>query len=264
MSSKNRLKLIALYMILVVGIGSAGFFAVVLTLDIMTARESEAFFDSVAIEFVPRQSPTANLVQLAAEPDEAYKEVEHFEIDFDGLRESFPSVIGWIQSEGTPINFPIVQGIDNDFYLYHLPNRQRNSLGSIYMDYRNNSDFSSKITIIYGHDVSGGAMFGSLRNYRSQEFFEEHHSMFIFTPEQNYELLLFAGYILDSAFEIPPMSFSGPDDFYAFISNIKNRSMFSSDRAVSYGDNLVMLATCVAAGSRSDRLIIAGKMVPIE
>jgi len=267
--NKSKRKLIMLYIILALGIALMVFFSTALIINTVATRQGEAFYDTVAVEFIPRPTPlptrvTPNTPSEQQIIDEIEEDVdEPILIDFDAMTEEIPDIIGWIQSEGTPINFPIVQGRDNFFYLNHLPNRQRNHLGSIFMDYRNAPDFTNLITKIYGHNTPNGTMFGTLRQYSSQQFFEDHHSMFIFTPDQNYELVLFAGYTLDSAFEVPPMSFANSESFYEFIDNIRRRSIFSSELEITFGDRLVLLATCTSGGLESERLIIVGKLVNI-
>jgi sortase B len=184
-------------------------------------------------------------------------------IDFDTLREQFPNIVAWIQSEGTPINYPIVQGSDNDYYLHRFPDGTRNKMGSIFLDYRNSNEFSDTGIIIYGRNTATGDMFGTLRNYRNQQYFEKHPVMFIFTPTASYEVRLFAGYVLDSAVEVPPMRFDSQESFERFIENIRRRSAFKSDIEVNYGDRLVFKATYTGVNV-NDRLIIVGVLTDLE
>lgn len=258
MNRDNKTKLIILYIILALSLATMAFFGVYLIIEMQTTRQGQAFYDSISVEFKPRLTPAAQ-APIPLEVEESFTPF----IDFVAKQENFPDIVAWIQSEGTTINYPIVQGDDNDFYLHHLPDKSRHRMGSVFMDYRNSPNFLDRATIIYGHDMASGDIFGSLRHYASQSYFEQHSSMFIFTPYSNYQLLLFGGYILDSAYEIPPMHFSGADDFYSYIADIRRRSIFTSYVEVSYGDRIVFLATCVADGAISDRLIIAGILLEI-
>ena len=283
-SNRNRKKIITMCIVLVLSLGAMAGFAIALVLNIYTIGQGQDFYTDLSVEFRPRDTqatqalqnpiPTQDSIGFLANEEadedgqgqEGYVSEEYmleesaFFIDFDAMQEIFPDIVGWIQSEGTVINYPIVQGLNNDFYLYHLPDGSRHVMGSIFLDYRNSPYFTDQSIIIYGHDMRSGDMFGSLRHYANQLYFEQHSSMFIFTPNQEYKLVLFAGYILDSAFEVPPMSFNDAEDFERFISNIKKRSIFTSDVEVNFGDRLMFLATCVASGSINDRLIIVGKL----
>lgn len=89
-------------------------------------------------------------------------------VDFAALTEINPDIVAWIYIEGTEINYPVVQGIDNQYYLKHLFNGKWNSSGCIFLDSRNTPDFSDRRSIIYGHHktivpfcTSGGSGVGS-------------------------------------------------------------------------------------------------------
>ena len=186
-------------------------------------------------------------------------EPEPFPIDFDALRKIYPDITGWISCAGPGIDLPIVQGTDNDYYLNHLPNGEKNKMGSIFLDYRNAPDFSDVNTMVFGHNMKTGDMFGNLKEYRNQAFYEEHSVMTIYIPGKEFELKLFSGYMLDSGYEIPPTSFKDANAFDEYIKNITRRSLFKSDVEVNYGDRLVCLVTCTPA-SDNTRFIVVGKI----
>jgi sortase B len=145
-----------------------------------------------------------------------------------------------------------------------LPDRSRNRLGSVFLDYRNKPDLSDHNIFIYGHNMDSDDIFGSLMRYTSQSYYERHYSMYIFTSTAGYELLLIAGYILDSAFETPPMRFVDNEDFEQYIIDIRNRSVFDSGIEATYGDQLVFLCTCTPSGFRSsqnERFVLVGKLI---
>jgi len=254
--SRNKTKLKILYMLFGLCVSAMLVFGGMLFWEMYTVRQGQAFYNSLSVEFMPRLQST-RVINTEAEG------VFVPFINFDEKREVFPNIVGWIQSEGTVINYPIVQATDNDFYLYRLPDGSRHAMGSIFLDYRNMADFTDLNIVIYGHDMRSGDKFGTLRHYREQEYFEQHPSMFIFTPEHNYELLLFAGYVLDSTLEVPPMWFEDEEDFNNFITNIQRRSFFRSDIEVKFEDQLVFLATCTPTGSVDERLIIVGIIIEI-
>ncbi|MCL2616149.1 MAG: class B sortase [Defluviitaleaceae bacterium] len=256
----NKNKLISLCILLGVCVGGMGFFGISLLREMHEVGQGQAFYASLSVDFKQRLPQPAQRLP-GAEPVAAEAFVPF--VDFDELREVFPNIVGWIQSEGTVINYPIVQAEDNDFYLYHLPDGSRHAMGSIFLDYRNAADFSDRNIVIYGHDMRSGDKFGSFRHYRDQDYFERHHSMFVFTPYRNYELMLVAGYVLDSAQEVPPMWFRDAMDFDEYMADILRRSIFQSDVVANFGDRLVFLATCTPTGSIDERLIIVGVLAEI-
>jgi sortase B len=295
MSNKTKLRIMVA--ILVLSVGLAAVFAASLVFNTYRDRQGQAFFAALSVDVVPRprtlpigddaregqrgnqgneqNTPPANgngTVETDSEPTPTPIPTPSPTpfvpiLDFDALRQQYPDIIGWIQSEGTVINYPLVQYTDNDYYLERLPDRTRHRWGSIFLDSRNNADFSSQAMTIYGHNMASGDKFGSLKQYENQQFYERHNSMFIFTPTANYLLVIFAGYIVDSRIdsEVPPMTFEGQADFDRYIREVKGRSFFNSDVEVSYGDRIVYLATCHGSSATTPwRRIIAGKLVELD
>lgn len=122
---------------------------------------------------------------------EAYKEIvmedDSFKPDWTSLQEKNSDIIAWLYIPGCGINFPIVQGTDNEYYLQHTVEGNYNTMGSVFMDYNAHSDFSDDNSIIYGHSVEGGGMVTDLKKFADQQFFNEHPYFYILTPEQNYK-----------------------------------------------------------------------------
>ena len=85
-----------------------------------------------------------------------------------------PDIVAWIYIEGTKINYPIVQGEDNSYYLKHLFSGEWNGSGCIFLDSRNDASFADRHSIIYGHHMKNGTMFTDLDKYKKQDFFDEH------------------------------------------------------------------------------------------
>jgi sortase B len=181
-------------------------------------------------------------------------------INFEALNYLIPGVVGWIKLDGTPIDYPVMQYTDNDFFLTRLPDGTSHRNGSIFLDYRNNSDFSDKSILIYGHETRAGDMFGVLKNYRNQEFYDANPVIYLYTPEKDYIIEIFAGSIAHSIRDHPLLHFESDEDFLSYINNIKRTSVFSSDVEVSPDDRIVSLVTCTYDFDDA-RLIIVGKMV---
>jgi len=277
---KSEKRNLILFSVLLVCVAVGAFFAGALWHSNTISNESESWRDGWDIDIVPRNQdtvddPTLNVPDPTTPPPteapyepyyepEPEPEPEPFvsHLDFDAMRETFPSIIGWIQSEGTNINFPIVQGVDNSFYLYHLPTRVNNRYGSIYMDYRNSPVFANPNTFIYGHHMNSGGMFASLMQYQHQWFYEGHQTMFIFTPTANYELRIFAAYVMDNGVESPYMLHAGSVGFYRDMESIIARSFITSEARPSFGDRLVYLVTCTNV-RQQDRMIVVGILTDI-
>ena len=93
------------------------------------------------------------------EPSEAVR-IRPSSMDFSAIRSRCPDAVGWIRIEGTAIDYPIVQGTDNDYYLHHLADRMANASGAIMMEAMNDPLWRDMATTLHGHHMRGGAMFG--------------------------------------------------------------------------------------------------------
>ncbi|MEE0776941.1 MAG: class B sortase, partial [Bacillota bacterium] len=112
-------------------------------------------------------------------------------VDFQALQAINSDVTAWLYQAGTGINYPVVQGRDNDYYLNHLLNGDKNKYGTPFIDYRTIDVFHTSMTIIYGHNMKNGAIFASLTEYKSQSYYDAHPTMTLLTPNGNYTLEIF-------------------------------------------------------------------------
>ena len=118
-------------------------------------------------------------------------------VDFDGLSEVNPQVVGWIFGPDTVISYPIVQGEDNTYYLHRLFTGESNGSGCIFLDAACAGDFSGDHSIIYGHHMKNGTMFASLGEYASQDYYESHPYFQLSTPQGDWRGDGFSAYVAD-------------------------------------------------------------------
>lgn len=201
--------------------------------------------------------------------DAAYEELQMPEtsaepekIDFAFLASINPDVVGWIRSGGGAIDYPIVQGDDNGYYLTHLFNGRSNKLGSIFMDYRNSGDFSDSATIVYGHNMKNGSMFSSLTSYKQQSYYDAFPELTLYTPSGNYTVALFAGIIADGNYEFARFRFGSDADFLRYVENLRKQSTFDSETTIVAGDRIIVLSTCTYEFNNA-RYAVFGKLIPI-
>ena len=246
--SKN-VKLIVLYSLLGICVAATAFFAYGTLHELYVRWQGKAYYASLAAT-----------VQIT-DPHESAATLR-VRVNFAALREQIPDLVAWIKGEGIGMDFPIVQGRDNDYYLHHLPTGEANYMGAIFLDYRDAADFSDKNSLVYGHALASGDMFTVIKKYMEPAFYNEHPEMTLYTPDQEYTLVLFAGYVLDSSIksEVPPIAFADEDAFMFFLKEAKRRSTFKSSVEVTADDTLVTLATC-AYPSSVYRYVLIGKLV---
>lgn len=188
-------------------------------------------------------------------------------IDFNGLEQVNDDVTAWINIPGTNIDYPVVQGTDNSYYLNHDFYNNESKLGAIYSDSRQNAlDVTmselSDISIVYGHNFSGKRMFNELCNFKSQSYFDNHNFGIIYTPDgYAYEVEFFAGVVIDGGDDsvLYTADFIDEDVYDAYIQNIRDNSRFTSDVEVEFGDKVVALVTCSYETDNS-RFVLYGRL----
>lgn len=164
-------------------------------------------------------------------------------VDFKSLKEKNSDIIAWIYSEGTPINYPIVQSKDNDYYLRRLIDGSYNQIGTIFLDCNNSSNFNDFNSIIYGHNMKNDSMFGTLLNYKNQEYYENHKEMFLITENKKYKIELFAGFLSSSESDIYMFPKTTRTNEKLVSTAIKS-STFKSDVNVAKEDKIITFSTC--------------------
>ncbi len=198
-----------------------------------------------------------------AAPLQGEEVVEFPEIDFASLQQINSEIIGWIYCEDTTINYPIAQGTDNAYYLKHLFDGKVNSSGCIFLDYRNSGDFSDTHSIIYGHHMKNGKMFGALMSYKKQEFYEEHPRMLLMTPQGNYTMDIFAGYVAKDGESAWQLDFNSREEKEEWIQNSIERSCIQTGITPTAEDKILTLSTC-SYEFHSAKFVLSGILTKVE
>ncbi len=217
--------------------------------------------------------------ELAHEMDKSVKkpgskEPLYLDIDWEKLAASNNRGVdvryyAWIRMKGTTINYPIVQTYDNESFLRHLLTGEYNMKGTIFIDYRVEAPFSDFNTVVYGHNMKDGTMFSDLQSYiESEGYFDKHKTLELYTPNQDYDLVIFGG-MLVNAFNKTVYNFYFPEgeDYLRteMIDWIKNNNQipgFSENIDVTAADKIVTLSTCTNV-AEDDRYVIFCKLVPV-
>lgn len=184
-------------------------------------------------------------------------------VDIKKLKLEYPGIVGWLYLPDTPINYPVMQSEDNDYYIHRLPNGKENSAGSVFMDYRSRSDLSGEICILYGHNMKNNSMFGTILDYRDASYYANHPYLFYFADGVKYRLEVFAGVHTTSDSYIYSFP-KNAEERGAFLSKIRSSSVFNSDVSVTENDRIFVLSTCSGSTSSSRRFVVCAKLVPIE
>lgn len=220
--------------------------------------QQELIDQAVEVATEPVATVPAQSVPPTTEPVERLP----ISVDFAVLREQNPDIVGWIYSEGTVINYPILQGVDNQQYLRRLFDGTKSTLGSIFLDFRNLSDFSDLNSLVYGHNIRSGQMFASLSSYREQEYYEEHPVMWLLTPDQSYRIDLIAGMVVPSDSEVYEI-YSYPEDLRSGLEYVLSNSTFDAgDVDAASVERIVTLSTC-SYDYNDARYVVIGSLIEV-
>lgn len=186
-------------------------------------------------------------------------------VDFEKLSEDCPDIQGWIYCEGTNINYPVVQGPDNQKYLRHTYLGEYAAAGSIFLEAANTPGFQDSNNIIYGHHMKDKSMFAGLSNWAEQAYYDEHPVMWLLTPEQDYMVELFSGYITPAGSDVYAV-FQGPSEWFDdyLKAALANSDFDCGEGFVPDGDaKYVVLSTCDYTFQNA-RYVLHGKLVPAD
>ena len=157
-------------------------------------------------------------------------------IEFDALKSINEDVRAWLVLPGAELSEVVVQGRDNEKYLSCLLDGEQNASGTLFMDYRNAADFSDRMTIIYGHNMKDGSMFGELLSFRDPKYLEKHPKFLLYLPNGQYSLEVVDSFITDAWDELYDLKDRFPEE-----------------------GRLVLLSTCAYEGEES-RFIVVTRM----
>lgn len=199
------------------------------------------------------------------ESENAQQTVSEYAAGFGELSRINQDLKGWISIPGTALSLPLVQGSDNSYYLDHDFYGEQDRRGTIFIDCGADLQAGQPNTVIYGHHMRDGSMFGILKEYRKEPFYREHPSFFISLPdgEREYEIL---AVLRNDIFEGNEESFQYYDykriedkeSFADYCRTVREHAIYDTGVEAQAGDELVTLCTC-DYGSRDQRLLVVGK-----
>ena len=174
--------------------------------------------------------------------------------------ETYKNLVGWILIPGTTIDYPIMHGSDDVFYLHHNYDGKYSRPGSIFLSADNSSDFSDRYNVIYGHNMNNGNMFAPILKYDEEPgFYQDHPTFYVATVEdglREYEIFsYFYVYPTDAMYTI---SYYNQKDFDILVNSAKKASRVELPVEVSEEDEIAVLSTCNENGNL--RFVVCGKM----
>ena len=167
---------------------------------------------------------------------------------------------GWIKVENTNIDYPILQGNDNQYYLDKDINKEYLASGSIFMNYLNNG-FNDENTVLFGHNMRNGTMFGQLKKYKEKDFFYGNNDIDIeLSNGDNLKYKVFSVYITNAEDNYIKTKFDNRDEYKEFLERIKNKSIYKSEIDLNEDDKIITLSSCSYEFDDA-RIVVHGKLI---
>jgi sortase B len=218
--------------------------------------------------------PTKPTVATTVSPSATEGETVPFvsPVDFDTQQREAPDVIAWltIDAPKVKIDYPVVQGGDNQYYLKRTPTKQQSKYGSVFMDFRCHSDFSDFFTVLYAHHIqaSPDRMFAPLVRFKQKDVFDAVQTGMLYTPEHTYELQIFACAVMEAEDDIYiHLAVFSPAEKEERLAKLKERSKHWREIPIGNSDHIVMLSTCSydeGKKYKAERTVVLAKLVEID
>ncbi len=176
-------------------------------------------------------------------------------LDWTSLYAENKDIYAWIYIPGTQVDYPVLQSTSDDtYYLNHNIDGSYGKPGCIYTEKINSKDFTNYNTVLYGHNMKNGEMFGCLHDYEDKTFFDENPYVYVYTEEKTYVYEIFAAYTATNAHILNTNDFSTQEGFADYLDNVVyNKALagnFRNDTRVTSDNRIITLSTCTSNSSK--------------
>ena len=182
------------------------------------------------------------------------------------LQKENPDIIGWLEIENTNINYPVLQGTDNEYYMTHNYKKEKSKKGSIFLSKDYDWNIPSTNLLIYGHNLRNGTMFEELLEYENEEFYKEHPIIRFTTAEEDAEYVIISVFKSRVYYKYEKNVFryyyfvnaKTQEEYNEFIGNAKKASLYNIEETAVFGDQLITLSTC-SYHTEDGRFVVVGR-----
>lgn len=201
-----------------------------------------------------------NDILTISNPYTDFIKLDSIKIDFLKLKEINNDTKGWLKVNNTNINYPIVQGLDNKYYLTHSFNKSYNKFGWVFIDYRNDINLLNKNNIIYAHGLMNKTMFGTLKNVNKEDWLNNKNNHIINLNLENKNTLwkVFSIYTIKNTADYLIIDFDSDNDFISFSNMLIKRSIYKFNEKITKSDKILTLSTCY---TKNIKIVLHAKLV---
>lgn len=262
---KNKIKLI----ILIAAIGVLGYSGYQLYIIHQQYEKGDMLYDEIKkqvfqvdeVEFLQQEDSSSQKQDKDSEDASTQKEekLPDFSVDFNKLNEINEDIKGWLWIPNTEISYPLLQGEDNEEYLHKTYDNQTSILGSIFLDTRCSFKMDDLHTIIYGHNMKNGSMFGSLKQYGDEKFYKTHKYIYIFQKEKVLKYKVISAYTTSAASDAYQLEFTDNQQYIKYLEMIRKYASYETGTPLTEKNNIITLSTCTA--NENSRFVVHGQLL---
>lgn len=190
-------------------------------------------------------------------------------VKLEELQKENSDIVGWLQIEDTNINYPVLQGKDNSYYMTHNYKKEYTIDGSLFLDKDYNWEIPSSNLLIYGHNNRGSnTMFADLMNYKKEDFYNRHKIIRLTTNEEDAEYEIISVFLSRVYYKSEKNVFryyyfvnaENEKEFNDYVQNSKAASLYNIEATAEYGDQLLTLSTCEYSQEDGRLAVVARKI----
>ena len=253
--SKRKVIYFLIYTILTILITLSIIYIINIFLDKKQAIQESKLLDKIEInenqvnetitEEIVNESTQENIEETINQENERILKVQK-------IQEEKLDIVGWLEIEGTSINYPVLQGDDNEYYMTHNYKKQKSKNGSIFLTKDYNWSIPSSNLLIYGHNLNNGTMFQELLKYEKEDFYKKHPIIRFTTNNEDAEYEIISAFKSRVYYKSEKNVFryyyfvnaKTEAEYNEFVQNAKKASLYNIDKTAQYGDQLITLSTC--------------------
>ena len=236
---------------------------IILIIALLCVITSASYFIYLNIE-AEKMEALKNEVTVSTEDTSSNETQVETPVDFKKLKKQNPDIYAWINIPGMVIDYPVLRNTNNDrFYLTHTVDLKKSKCGAIYTHNYNDMEFNDFNTVIYGHNMKNGTMFGSLKKFRDNTFFEQNRFINIYMPGRILKYEIFAAYVFDDRHILLNFDFSDMNVRKEYLDMIFSTRKVSAnikrDITVTENDKIITLSTCT--NNNNERYLVQGVLI---
>lgn len=275
MKKRSKVKIIICFILIIIIVVAFTYIIRIFLLGQEAIEESrllnEIILTDAELNEIRAQEEEQEKENIIRKEEEAKKEKEQEKkermLKVGKLQEINSDIVGWIEIEGTNINYPVLQGKDNNYYLDHNYKKQKTEKGSIFLDKSYDWDIKSNNLIIYGHNLVNGQMFKDLLKYAKEDFYKKHKAIRFTTEKEDKEYEIISAFKSKVYNQKEKNAFRYYDfinsksekEYNNFVKQAKEASLYGTKNTAKYGDELITLITCAYHVDDGRFVVIAGE-----